>query len=115
MGYESDEADFSTLNDHIDQILDDTPGICLLLDRYDALGLTGEDSKGNVQLAGSLRALRDLHKYDLTYVTASRRLPNPQDELAELFYAHTFWLGPLNESDSRLTVQRYANRKELSW
>jgi hypothetical protein len=35
--------------------------------------------------------------------------------LAELFYAHTLWLGPLSESDARWNVHRYAQRKNLDW
>jgi hypothetical protein len=74
----------------------------------------GSGSPGSV-LASNLRALRDRHKYELTYVTASRRPPDPRDELAELFYAHTLWLGPLNEGDARWNIQCYTRRKGLGW
>jgi energy-coupling factor transporter ATP-binding protein EcfA2 len=87
-----------------------TPGLCLLFDRFDALGA----SAGNL-LSGNLRALRDAHKYQLTYLTATRRPLDPHSELSELFYANTFWLGGLSESDSRWNVARYAARQGLSW
>ena len=86
------------------------PGLCLLFDRFDALG-----ARSDRAIFGSLRALRDAHKYDLTYITASRRPMDPHSELAELFYANTFWLGALSESDSRWNVARYAARKGLAW
>ena len=120
LGFEPEKGTFSALNAAIQQVLENSPGICLLLDRYDALGLA-EDSKPEGSgspgspLASNLRALRDQHKYDLTFVTASRRPPDPRDELAELFYAHTLWLGSLNEGDARWNIQRYAQRKVLDW
>ncbi len=85
-------------------------GLCLLFDRFDVLA-----SGSLPALYGSLRALRDTHKYALTYVTATRRPPDPATELAELFYAHTLWLGPLNERDARWSVSAYAARRGLTW
>ena len=115
LGYDPEKASFSALNDAILQVLENSPGICLLLDRYDALGLTGDSASPGSTLASNLRALRDRHKYELTYVIASRRPPDWRDELAELFYANTLWLGSLNESDARWNVERYAQRKNLTW
>lgn len=82
----------------------------LLLDRFEAL----EDGLITA-ISGGLRSLRDNHKYQLTYVIASRKPLKPHDELAELFYAHTFWLGPLSERDARWNVRRYAQRVNANW
>jgi len=87
-------------------------GVCLLFDRFEAAASqTGPDGTA----ASNLRALRDLYKYDLTYVIAARRPPDPHNELAELFYAHTLWLGPLSLEDARWTTNRYAQRLGQSW
>lgn len=81
-----------------------------LLDRSGAM--TGDSTR---VLFNNLRALRDAHKFQLTFVTASRR-PLPSDtEFAELIHAHTIWLGSLSESDARWNVARYAERKGLAW
>jgi hypothetical protein len=86
--------------------------LTLLFDRSDALAATAAHSP---QLFGNLRALRDAHKYRLTYLIASRRPLDARNELAELFFGNTVWLGPLSESDARWTVARYTARKGLSW
>ncbi len=85
-------------------------GVSLLFDRFDRLAGAGLPA-----LFSNLRALRDLHKYRLTYVTATRRPPEPNSELAELFYAHVVWLGALNESDAQWSVKSYAARAGLAW
>lgn len=85
-------------------------GLCLVLDRYDAL----EGQEQNA-VSGELRALRDLFKYQLTYVTATRRPLDPASELAELFYAHTLWLKPLSASDALWTAGYFAARRRLAW
>lgn len=91
--------------------IDRSPGgLCLLFDRFELLS-GGAPSA----LYGNLRALRDAHKYALTYVTASRRPIDPSSELAELFYAHTLWLGPLTEADARWSVNSYAQRAGVKW
>ena len=82
----------------------------LLLDRFDALA-----GRKDAAIYSNLRALRDTHKYELAYVIATRHPLDPHNELAELFFAHTIWLGPLNESDIVWNVQRYAARKALTW
>ena len=56
-----------------------------------------------------------MHKYELAYVIATRRPLDAHNELAELFYAHTIWLGPLSESDIAWNVGRYARRNALAW
>jgi hypothetical protein len=84
--------------------------ISLLFDRYDAIG---EDEQ---QLgAGPLRALRDANKYQLTYIFATRRPLNQENELAELFYAHTIWLGPLSQADAVWSASQYALRNGVTW
>jgi hypothetical protein len=84
--------------------------LCLLLDRFEIL----VDSTSQA-IASNLRALRDAHKYQLTYVTATRRALEPDTELAELFYAHTLWLGPLSKTDTIWNVERYASRIGQIW
>jgi hypothetical protein len=84
--------------------------IGLLLDRFDDLAQAAPPA-----LYNNLRALRDAHKYRLSLVIAARRPLAGQTELAELFHAHTLWLGALSASDARWSAQRYAERKGLSW
>jgi len=83
--------------------------LILLLDRL------GVAARAEAALFGQLRALRDAHKYALTYVTATRRPLDPNTEFAELFFAHTLWLGPLSENDARWNVARFAERHGLAW
>lgn len=83
---------------------------CLIFDRFDALPVDLQPA-----VYGGLRALRDEYKYALTYIIASRRPVDPQSELAELFYAHTFWLGPLAEEDANWSAEGYAARAGLAW
>jgi hypothetical protein len=80
----------------------------LLFSRFD-------DLARDQAFSGNLRALRDAHKYRLTFVTATRHPLPPRTELSELFYANTLWLGPLSESDARWNVNQYAGRKGLKW
>ena len=103
--------DFPALERAVDRKLNETPGgLCLLLDRYDAL--SEEERRA---AAGPLRALRDAHKYRLTYLTATRRPLDPNDELAELFYANTLWLGPLSRPNARWSAGQYADRRGQAW
>lgn len=85
-------------------------GVCLMVDRFEALSAAGISG-----LAGPLRALRDSFKYSLTYVTASRRPLDPHSELAELFYAHTIWVGPLSGEDAVWSAAQYAARRDQVW
>ena len=88
----------------------DDDRLCLLFDRFDALPeLTA------ATISGSLRSLRDQHKYTLTYVIAARRPPDPRLELAELFFANTLWLGPLSQADARWSASQFARRRSLDW
>ncbi|HLB46360.1 MAG TPA: winged helix-turn-helix domain-containing protein [Anaerolineales bacterium] len=66
-------------------------------------------------LFSNLRALRDAHKFLLTFVTASRHALPHDTEFTELIHAHTIWLGCLGESDARWNVARHGERKELTW
>lgn len=85
-------------------------GLVLILDRFDALL-----AHPTPALFSNLRALRDDFKYRLTLVIASRR-PLPTDnELAELFFAHTLWLGPLSPANARWSAAHYAHRQGLVW
>jgi ABC-type cobalamin/Fe3+-siderophores transport system ATPase subunit len=84
--------------------------LCLIFDRFDSLPLETRHP-----LYGNLRALRDGHKYRLTYVPFTRRPLDGRSELAELFYAHTLWLGPLSESDARWSIDSYRQRSQLPW
>jgi energy-coupling factor transporter ATP-binding protein EcfA2 len=88
----------------------DCPPLCLLLDRFDTL-----IDLGDARLFDNLRALRDDHKYRLTYVTASRCALPPDNELAELFFGHAFWLGSLSEADARWSATAYARRAGIAW
>ncbi len=94
------------------------PRLCLLLDRFDTFE-TSEFQHAAGLIATNLRALRDDHKYELTYVTATRRPLTlgraAQSELVELFYAHTLWLGPLSLSDAEWSAGHYAARQGLNW
>ena len=104
------------LDQALEQALSELPGVCLLLDRFDILASAIGSTLALPQaVASNLRAIRDAHKYDLTYVTGSRRPLDPHSELAELFFAHTLWLGALNEPDARWNVTRYAERNALDW
>jgi hypothetical protein len=85
-------------------------GLCLLIDRYDALG-----EAERTAAAGPLRALRDAYKYQLTYVTATRRPLDPSSELAELFYANTIWLGPLSRENALWSAGEFALRRGETW
>lgn len=85
-------------------------GLCLLFDRFDALS-----ESERAAAAGPLRALRDAYKYRLTFVIAARRPIDPCSELAELFYAHTIWLGPLSRENALWSAAQYGARRGLNW
>ena len=110
LGDEAAGGDLEAVDRAIERRLD--APLCLLFDRFDALN--GDDSLAQIA-AANLRALRDAHKYSLTYVTATRRPLPAQTEFAELFHANTLWLGPLSESDTAWNVARYARRRGVDW
>lgn len=112
--------ELAALDASIGQRLGDEQGLCLLLDRFDALSPPDGENPGSLApVFSNLRALRDAYKYQLTCVIAARRPPALNSELAELFYANTLWLGPLSESDARWNIarfaKRYAGRPEIRW
>jgi energy-coupling factor transporter ATP-binding protein EcfA2 len=105
------EDEFSALENAVQQQLLKSPhGLCLLLDRFDALPPAILPA-----VSSNLRALRDAHKYRLSFVIASRQPLDAQNELAELFFAHTLWLGALSSADARWSAGDYAQRKGLKW
>ncbi len=87
-----------------------TGSLSLIFDRFDAL-----TTQPALRLTSNLRALRDAHKFRLTFILATRRPLDPHTELSELVYAHTLWLGPLSNSDARWNVTRYAARRGVIW
>jgi hypothetical protein len=91
-------------------------GLCFLLDLSRLVDRSGDFLGGGAgSLASNLRALRDAHKYTLTYVAATRH-PLPDDnELAELFFGRTLLLGPLAAADAAWNVRRYAARAGRDW
>jgi hypothetical protein len=100
----ADEAiAFETEVDNYFQEHDDT--LCFLLDRFDLFLAPRQDG-----LYNNLRALRDLHKYRLTYVIGARSAVPLDTELSELFSGRTLWLGPLSEEDARWSISRHAQR-----
>ncbi|GAB4580476.1 MAG: hypothetical protein Fur0022_32170 [Anaerolineales bacterium] len=102
---------YPALSKTLQNALTETPsGVCLLLDRFDAL--EGDHAR---TVASNLRALRDAHKYSLTFVFATRRPLDPLTEIAELVFANTLWLGPLSDEDVAWNVERYAQRRNLVW
>lgn len=104
-------SELQRLEGAVRQRLDQQPGgLCLLIDRYDALS---PEERGAA--AGPLRALRDMFKYQFTFVITARRPPDASDELAELFYANTIWLGPLSVEDARWSANQYAGRRGAQW
>ena len=111
----SQTSAWGRLDQAIERSLQSTPGLCFLLDRFDALHGSGSTSAELDVLYSSLRALRDAHKYALTYVVAARRPLDTHNELAELFFAHTLWLGPLSAADALWSARQYADRQGFTW
>jgi hypothetical protein len=110
-------GDLSAVNDELsaleaalDRQLAESSPLGLLLDRFDAL-----TERADPSIYSNLRALRDAHKYELSYVIATRHPLEAHNELAELFFAHTLWLGPLSESDITWNIARYAQRTGQPW
>ena len=114
LGSASDPSGGSSLQaveQQISRLLDGVSSLCILFDRFDLL--LGEHAP--LALPGNLRILRDTFKYRLTYLIATRQVPDPQSELGELFYAHTIWLGPLSRSDAHWSAASFAARVERRW
>jgi DNA-binding winged helix-turn-helix (wHTH) protein len=108
---ETASDELAALGSSIQRRLEEGPSsLSILLDRFDAL-----TELSNPQLSSNLRSLRDDFKYKLTFVTATRRPLDKLNEFAELFYAHTIWVGSLSESDVRWNITRYAQRTGQIW
>lgn len=105
------DGEFQLLNRRIaEQFGSDDRKISLLLDRYEVIEQTDPLAASN-----NLRALRDAHKYRLTFLFASRRPLDPESELAKLFYANSVWLGTMSRSDAEWNITRYARRRDEDW
>lgn len=90
--------------------LEENPaGLCLILDRFDALSSVGSAIYAN------LRALRDRHKYQLSLIVGMRRPLDAGNELAELFFGNTLWLGPLTRADALWSARQFSERRSLGW
>lgn len=101
---------FDLVNETITARLEDSDALALLFDRFDIFA-----GAEHFPLHNALRALRDRHKYRLSYTFAMRRPLPLESELAELVQGYTLWLGPLSESDARWNVQRFARRHNATW
>jgi hypothetical protein len=93
-----------------------TRGVCFFLDLSLLLDRDGRSlgSAGSA-LWGDLRALRDRHEFELTYGVATRHWLPDDNELAELLFGHTLWLGPLSQADASWNVARYSERTARPW
>lgn len=107
--------EFHALDASVGEFIRKTDPLCLLLDRFDLLWHTDPPENTSTSIFSNLRALRDAHKYALTYLIATRQPLEAGSELAELFFANTLWLGPLSKSDALWNVKRYAARKGVDW
>lgn len=101
---------FQAVNEALTTHLQTCDTLTLLFDRFDIFAGVEQLPLHNV-----LRALRDGHKYRLSYVFATRRPLPLESELAELVQGHALWLGPLSEADARWNVQRFARRHGENW
>lgn len=100
-----------SLEGAIGEILDSTSkNVCIMFDRFEIL-----QDADNPIIFNQLRALRDAYKYRLVYLLAGRKPLGDDNELAELFFANTIWLGPLDHSDAEWNVSRYADRIGAMW
>jgi hypothetical protein len=105
---------FSALEQQFASLFRTVSKICLVFDRFDRLSIQPDFPS----LASNLRALRDEYKYQLTYLIAVRLPLDSKNELAELFFGHSLWLGPLSRSDAIWSARRDAarfSRDGLGW
>jgi hypothetical protein len=100
------EDELSVLDETLARVLVNAGRICFLFDRFDALYSIPEFGI----LASNLRALRDRFKYQVTYLIGGRRSIEDRNELAELFFGRTIWLGPLSRSDASWSCRRDGQR-----
>jgi hypothetical protein len=92
-----------------DSAIASSNGLCLLFDRFELIQQAGG------MLFGNLRALRDAFKYQLTYVIAMRHPLATDNELAELFFGQSVWLGVMSDSDAIWNIDRCAERLGGLW
>ncbi|MBI9045334.1 MAG: winged helix-turn-helix domain-containing protein [Anaerolineaceae bacterium] len=85
--------------------------ICLVFDRFEII----QEGSDQDKIYNQLRYLRDLFKYNLIYLISTRYPFSTDNEISELFYANTIWLGPLNEADTFWNIKRYMRRKNVEW
>ena len=84
--------------------------VCLVFDRFEVIAQSDLLAASN-----NLRAFRDTYKYQLTYLVTTRQPFVFENELSELFYANTLWLGPLSRSDAAWSISRYVGRRGEEW
>jgi Transcriptional regulatory protein, C terminal/AAA domain len=115
-GSDSGEDPLARVNARVARALARHGRLTLIFDRFDALPIYAQPLDPDIHsLLNNLRALRDRHKFALTYVLSMRR-PLPRDvELAELFFANTLWLRQLSDADARWNVARFAKRRGETW
>ena len=106
---EDDPLD-ALLNSVADKVEESNDPICFIIDRFDAFQ---EDMLHNI--ASQLRFLRDTFKYQVCYVLGTRTPIAHDNELAELCYANTIYLGPLSDQDAHWSIQSFADRNQLVW
>lgn len=111
---------FEALEVAIGHALTQSGKLSVLIDRFDRvlpshLPDAATEHNDPINLFNNLRALRDAFKFKLTYVLSTRHGLSDASELAELFHAHTVWLGPLSPTDAEWNVQRYVRRIGASW
>ena len=102
--------EFEALEVSLGQHLVEGRRVTFLLDRFDDIA-----NDADRVLFNRLRALRDAHKYALTYTIATRHPLDRRNELAELLFANTIWLGPMSEADALWNVERFAARRGVQW
>jgi energy-coupling factor transporter ATP-binding protein EcfA2 len=111
----SADEDLFVLEESLGSLLGGNNPACFLLDRFDALYVLADFQV----LASNLRYLRDRFKYKLTYLIGARRPVDGRTELAELFFGHTIWLGPLSRNDALWSAkrdgQRFAGLRQVDW
>lgn len=104
-------AEGNSLSEAVEQQLAGSQKVlCLMFDRFEVL-----QAENNPVLFNQMRALRDAFKYRLVYLLAGRRPLADDNELAELFYAHRLWLGPLSRPDAEWNITRYTRRIGAVW
>ncbi|MFN2145158.1 MAG: winged helix-turn-helix domain-containing protein [Anaerolineales bacterium] len=84
--------------------------VCLVFDRFEVVA-----QSDLLAVSNHLRSLRDRFKYRLTYLVSTRQPFDFENEMSELFYANTLWLGPLSRSDAEWSISRYASRRGDNW